>query len=359
VNAGVQATAEADIHYVDNGAGWRLALKRVRPVGAQAGRPVLIVPGYQMNSSVFGYHPNGLSLEEHLASRGLEVWSVDLRGQGRAIRTYGDTRFGIEELAIEDLGAAIAYVRGVARADAVDILGCSLGTALAFAHLACVPDAPVGCIVAMGGVVTWAHVNRSLRLVARAPWLVGQLRMRGTRKLARAALPVIARMAPGMLSFYLNVESTDVSNADEMVKTVEDPNPVMNRQIATWLVKRELTVRAGFEVKPGVVPGDRAHGRPSRSSQLVMIRAMRGPACPSHSGGSSPAYGPSWQALRTAAASSASVTSRLLPLVMVMGRSVFGRMVRHGTRSKVVSSCTPPESVITAAAPLTRAMNSR
>jgi alpha-beta hydrolase superfamily lysophospholipase len=67
--------------------------------------------------------------------------------------------------------------------------------------------------------------------------------MRGTRKLARAALPVIARVAPGMLSFYLNVESTDVSDADELVKTVEDPNPVMNRQIATWLVKRELTVR--------------------------------------------------------------------------------------------------------------------
>jgi alpha-beta hydrolase superfamily lysophospholipase len=238
-----RSTREADIHFVDDGAGWRLGLKRVRPAGVRVGRPVLIVPGYQMNSSVFGYHPNGLSLEEHLASRGLEVWSVDLRGQGRAVRTYGDDRFGLEELAIEDLRAAIAYVRGVSRTERVDVLGCSLGTALAFAHLACVPDAPIGCIVAMGGVVTWAHVNRSLRLVARAPWLVGQLRMRGTRRLARAALPVIARTAPGLLSRYLNVQSTDISNADEMVRTVEDPNPVMNRQIATWIVKRELTVR--------------------------------------------------------------------------------------------------------------------
>ena len=33
--------------------------------------------------------------------------------------------------------------------------------------------------------------------------------------------------------------------------------------------------------------------------------------------------------------------------------------VRHGTRSSVVSSCTPPESVATAAAPRTRPMNSR
>ena len=236
---------KSEIHYVDNRAGWRLGLKRVRPAGAGAvtGRPVLIVPGYQMNSSVFGFHPNGPSLEEHLASRGLEVWSIDLRGQGRSVRTYGDERFGLGELAIEDLGAAIAYVRGVSRAARVDVLGCSLGTALAFAHIACVPEAPVGAIVAMGGVVTWAHVNRAVRLVARAPWLVGQLRMRGTRRLARAALPVVTRLAPGLLSVYLNVASTDTSQTDAMVATVEDPNPVMNRQIARWMVKRELTVR--------------------------------------------------------------------------------------------------------------------
>jgi pimeloyl-ACP methyl ester carboxylesterase len=242
VNAQTRATAEPELHYVDNAAGWKLGLKRVPPCGPRAGRPLLIVPGYQMNSSVFGYHPNGPSLEEHLASRGLEVWSVDLRGQGRSVRTYGSDQFGIEELAIRDLGAAIAYVRGVTGSSVVDILGCSLGTALAFAHMACVPGAPIGCLVAMGGVVTWVHVNRALRLVARAPWLVGQLRMRGTRRLARVALPAIARVAPGVLSVYLNVASTDTSNADEMVKTVEDPNPVMNRQIALWIVRRELIV---------------------------------------------------------------------------------------------------------------------
>jgi pimeloyl-ACP methyl ester carboxylesterase len=233
-----------DLHYVDDGAGWRLALRRVAPGnGARRGRPVLIVPGYQMNSSVFGFHPNGLSLEGFLASRGLEAWSVDLRGQGRAERTWGDERFGLAELAVEDLGAALAYVRGVAKADRVDVLGCSLGTALAFAHVACVPSAPVRAIVAMGGVVTWAHVNRVVRLAARAPWVVGQLRMRGTRKLARRALPVVTRVAPRLLSVYLNVESTDVSQPDAMVETVEDPNPVMNRQIARWIARRELVVR--------------------------------------------------------------------------------------------------------------------
>ena len=230
-------------HFVDDGAGWRLALKRVRSEGEPLGRPVIAVPGYQMNSSVFGFHPTGMSLEEHLASRGLDVWSVDLRGQGRAVRTYGDDDYGLADLAIEDLGAVIRYVRAVARKPLVDLIGCSLGTALAFAHLACVPDAPVAGVVAMGGLVTWVHVNRAAHLAAHAPWIVGRLRMRGTRRLARAALPVVSRVAPGLLSVYLNVASTSTSRPDAMVETVEDPHPGINREIAAWIVHRELTIR--------------------------------------------------------------------------------------------------------------------
>jgi pimeloyl-ACP methyl ester carboxylesterase len=234
-----------DHHDVDDGAGWRLALRRTTPDGGveRRGPPVLIVPGYQMNSSVFGFHPTGPSLEAYLASRGIEVWSVDLRGTGRAKRTWGDERFGLAELAIEDLGAALAYVRAVAKSDAVDVIGCSLGTALVFAHVACVPEAKVRAIVAMGGVVTWAHVNRVARLAARAPWLVGQLRMRGTRRLARQALPIVTRVAPSLLSMYLNVKSTDTSPAEELSQTVEDPNPTMNREIARWVARRDLVVR--------------------------------------------------------------------------------------------------------------------
>ena len=94
-----------EIHYVDNGAGWKIALKQTAPAVAK-GRPVILVPGYQMNSSIFGFHPNGPSLEAYLASRGIETWSVDLRGQGRARRDGGTDRYGLAELAVEDLGAA-------------------------------------------------------------------------------------------------------------------------------------------------------------------------------------------------------------------------------------------------------------
>jgi pimeloyl-ACP methyl ester carboxylesterase len=238
-----------EVHHVDNGAGWRIALKRVAPVEsartARTPRPVLLIPGYQMNSFIFGFHPRGASLESYLASRGLEVWSVDLRGQGRAERVGGHDRFGLAELAVEDLGTAIGYVRAHSktRTDAVDLIGCSLGTALAFAHVACAPTAPVETIVSMGGLVTWVHVHRALRVASHAPWLVARIRMNNTRALAARLLPLLVRWAPSLLSVYLNAESTDTSQADVMAKTVEDANPTMNREIAEWIARGDLVIR--------------------------------------------------------------------------------------------------------------------
>ncbi len=52
-------------------------------------------------------------------------------------------------------------------------------------------------------------------------------------------------------------------------------------------------------------------------------------------------------------------TRVLLPDVIVIGRSVFARTVKQGVFKKVVSSCTPPESVMTKLAWFSRARNSR
>lgn len=237
-----------EIHFIDNGAGWRLALKRIAPsesAGGKTPRPVLIVPGYGMNSFIFGFHPRGLSLEAYLASRGLEVWSVDLRGQGRSVREHGSDEYGLGELAVDDLRCAIAHVRGATRTGRtdVDLVGCSLGAALAFGHLACVPDAPVHSVVSMGGLVTWVKIHGALRVAFWSPWLVGRVRVRDTRRLAGRALPALVRYAPKLLSLYLNAASTDTTHAQTMIQTVEDPNPHVNRDIARWVRRRELVVR--------------------------------------------------------------------------------------------------------------------
>jgi hypothetical protein len=83
-------------HFVDNGDGWQLSLFQTwDPARLAPGRnPVLIVPGYGMNSFIFSFHPRGLSLEGYLADAGFEVWRADLRGQAHRARWAGVTSMG-------------------------------------------------------------------------------------------------------------------------------------------------------------------------------------------------------------------------------------------------------------------------
>lgn len=238
----------ADQFLVDNQAGWRLAMTRMRPAGDQpvAKRPVLIVPGYGMNSYIFGFHPRGPSMVECFATRGIETWTVDLRGQGRSIRARGGTnRYGLAELAVDDLGIAIAHViaNTATGAKTLDVIGCSLGTALTFGHISCVPDAPVHALVSMAGLVTWKGAHPLVRFAFSSPRLVGLMRLRNTRRFARLALPVLSKVAPSLLSVYLNEQSTDLTQVAKLVQTVEDPHPVINREIGEWIKRRDLVIR--------------------------------------------------------------------------------------------------------------------
>ncbi len=240
--------------------GWLLSMRRTTssaPQGLTATaprRPVLIVPGYGMNSFIFGYHPRGRSIEGHLAWRGHEVWSVDLRGQGRSRPSPGaaPARFGLADLALVDVNAAVRHVLEHTRTGAttVDVIGVSLGAALMFAHAVVNRDERLGSLVSFGGPLRWERVHPALALAFRSPALAGALPFRGTRALARLALPLLAKV-PSLLSVYLNPAISDVSRAEELVKTVEDPVPQVNREIAEWIRDRDLTVR-GVNVTEGV-----------------------------------------------------------------------------------------------------------
>jgi pimeloyl-ACP methyl ester carboxylesterase len=242
-------------HRIPNGDGWELSLFQTwSEERLVAGRnPVLIVPGYGMNSFIFSYHPNGLSLEGYLVEAGFEVWRADLRAQGGsrplAPASSGRARdalerFGLEDLALTDLGAAIDAVLARARTGGarVDLIGASLGGTLLFLHAVLGGEEKLGSLVALGSPVRWVKIHPALRLAFASPMLVGLVRFRGTRRLAEIALPLLARHTPWLISIYMTPSITDVSAAREMVKTVEDPNRFVNRQIARWIRDRDLVV---------------------------------------------------------------------------------------------------------------------
>jgi pimeloyl-ACP methyl ester carboxylesterase len=248
-------------HHIPNDDGWELSLFQTHEPRAfdPALPPVMIVPGYGMNSFIFSYHPSGPSLEGYLARRGFEVWRVDLRAQGGS-RPFGVGRkglglddFRLYDLAMTDLDVAIeaALDRTRSRVAKVSVIGASLGGTILFTHVVLKRDHRVGRMVSIGSPLRWVRVHPVLRAAFVSPTLVGLVRLRGTRKLAEKLLPELVRRAPWALSVYMNPAITDVSAAREMVRTVEDPNRFINREIAAWMRDRDLVV-GGVNVAEGL-----------------------------------------------------------------------------------------------------------
>lgn len=247
------------IHTVD---GWKLSARRalVGPPGQEApgqGPPVVIVPGYGMNSFIFGYHPGGRSFMQALAEGGLDCWTVDLRGQGRSERARGQRcplacdRWGLAEHAFRDLPATFDHVARVTGHDRITAIGCSLGGSLVYSYAARFGGGRLDRVVAMGAPLVMTEVHPAVTLAGFLGIPLGVVPMRGTRSMAKRALPVLARHLPGALSIYLNTEITDTSDPATLSRTVEDPRRRINRELARWIRRRHLVVD-GLDVAQGL-----------------------------------------------------------------------------------------------------------
>ncbi|MGK0361240.1 MAG: putative alpha/beta hydrolase [Bradymonadia bacterium] len=227
---------------IDNGDGWMLALHRIIDPHAldPNKRPVVLVPGFAMNSFPLRYRPGGDSMARSLARRGHPVWCAELRGQGHS-RRYGKARpFSLVDVGVTDLGAAIDAIlkRTRGRADGVDVIGCSLGATFMFIQAAWAARPQIARMVNMGGPLRWVDAHPIIRgLAAIKP--LWRLRIRGTRRIAQRVLP-LAMKVPGALHLYLHPAICDLSEPASLVQTVEDPSPSLNVEIARWIRARDL-----------------------------------------------------------------------------------------------------------------------
>jgi pimeloyl-ACP methyl ester carboxylesterase len=242
-------------HFVDNGDGWELDLKQyVEPKTCIRERPpVVMIPGYAMNTFILGFHPDGTSMVEYLVQGGHEVWTANLRRQGDSRPRPGRARFGFAELALTDLPAVFNFIRGAAftEPETLQAVGCSLGASLLYAYLAHHPeDHGLDAMVAIGGPLRWDATHPLMRVAFSSPRIAGAARIRGTRRLARLALPLLRR-APRLLALYMHADMVDMSQVTELVKAVEDPIPQLNREIAHWMRAKDLTV-GGLNVTQGL-----------------------------------------------------------------------------------------------------------
>lgn len=233
--------------YVNTADGWSLRLRRtISPHHFDPDtQPLLIVPGYGMNSFIFSYHPRGTSMERCLAEGGYEVWALDLRGQGHS--KPDKVRAGVGNLvnyATVDLPAAIDRVLGATKTTAhrLTLIGCSLGGSIAYGYLAHDKKPRVSRMIAMGAPLRWTEIHPLIRVAFSSPAIAGSFRMSGTRTLVRGAFPILERL-PSLLALYMNSATIDTRCMNEMAETVEDPDPVVNRDIAVWMRDRDLKLR--------------------------------------------------------------------------------------------------------------------
>ncbi len=237
---------DIELFHVDNGDGWRLALRRyVDPETLVEGRrPVTILPGYGMNGFIFTYHPEGPSMAETFARQGFEFWTVDLRAQGDSIPVGGSRSYTMEQVGTTDLPVVVDHILGHTRTgcDRVDMMGCSLGATYVYLYAGLAPRPLIGSMVSIGGPLRWLHPHPAIRVAFSSPTLVGLVPFWGTGLLAEKALPLLADHAPWMLRFYLRAEHVDLSKADVFTRTVEDPVPAVNAQIARWMRNVDLMV---------------------------------------------------------------------------------------------------------------------
>ncbi len=195
-----------------------------------------------MNAFIFRYHPRGRSFMEHLLDLGFDPWSVDLRGLSTAKPPPGRPTWGLADQAFVDLPATFRWISRHTGHERVHAIGCSLGGALLYGYGSAVAEHRIDRLVTMGTPLRWTTASNLVAAFSRLAPLFGQLRMPGTRHLARWLLPVGVKAAPKLMSIYLNPALTNTDDASELSRTVEDPDPAVNQELARWIRDRDLTL---------------------------------------------------------------------------------------------------------------------
>ena len=144
-------------HWAVTPAKFEISLKRFRlKKTTPRPRPVLLLHGLLVNSRFLDFAADA-SLAEHLAEAGFDVWNLSLRGAGRSLNPsgWGDRPWTLDDMASEDLPAAIAYVREEAGSAEVLAVGYELGALLAFAHAGKAPEHAVAGIVSIAAPMSF------------------------------------------------------------------------------------------------------------------------------------------------------------------------------------------------------------
>jgi predicted alpha/beta hydrolase len=225
-------------HFATTEDGWRLALGRYRPrVDAGKREPVLLCHGLGANAYNVDFDQER-SLARWLATRGWDVWVMEVRGIGRSRRPppgWKRREWSFDDMVRLDIPAVLDLVRAKAGAARVHWVGHSMGGMLGYAFLQGPGADKVRSLVAVASPATFEHASA-------LPLPVGLLRR--FRGLGRVPQRSLARwLAP--FAGWFHVPGSDVALAKGslegrivrrvMANLAEDLPYGVAAQFAEWL----------------------------------------------------------------------------------------------------------------------------
>jgi len=137
------------------------------------GPPVVLCHGISSNHHFWDLAPDR-SLALYLQGRGFDVWNLDLRGHGFAIRTSeGKKQRGgtLDQYAAYDLPAVFDHVRAETGADEVAYVGHSMGGIVLAAYLATHPDPPLSAVVVVASPLDFRDPDAVTDLLLGQSWV--------------------------------------------------------------------------------------------------------------------------------------------------------------------------------------------
>lgn len=204
--------------------GWDLALYHYRPTSPLPGKaPVVLCHGMALNSYFWNLTDQN-HFPRFLASRGYDVWTVDLRGYGQSrlrqryqgytgfdLQRHDPTRWTVDDYVHFDVPAILATVRERTGADAVTWIGHSMGGMVMYGYLTTAEDASaVKEFVAVGAPVFIPQPpNDILRDMEQSEGLLNVLLAINVRGPARTFAPAAWMFDTPLALLYYNARNMD------------------------------------------------------------------------------------------------------------------------------------------------------
>lgn len=232
-----------EIHSVKTKDGWEIKLFRYVPEG-EKGEPVLLCHGAFANHTNFT-KPRGACLVDTLLEHGFDCWLIDFRGTRSSEPPLGRGRTSVQmdDYLLQDIPAALAFIRQVTGYAQVHWVGHSLGGMLLYAHVLVHGNHAIASGTTLGSPVGFAgtKVPRRSTLLAFGrtfPHLTGAL-MRTGGRLAVALHPRTSVFPINWKNVHPKVRGRDFFNM------IETPPVKMSQELSDWATKKEWRMNNG------------------------------------------------------------------------------------------------------------------